>query len=710
MSVKEADVRLVRESALFDAAWYCEQYPDVKLLGIDPAEHYLWIGHKLGRQPSPDFAPEAYLKANPDVARAGVEPLTHYLRAGQNEGRRLAPSDGKSSGSEHAAAAPAARENRRGAAMPAQGAATQRAVVPVPSNAGADPAHRATGLPHYGVRMHDLIERARSRTQARPRTDEYKVIKSEFDVAYYVTQYPDIARAGRMDPVQHYINAGAKEGRDPNPFFSTKGYVSRYPEVGESGLNPFYHWLTEGRDRGLIAQEFDDFEGLSELLGIAPAKMQQKLTELRGDLIARLTTGTLGEMVAKATIYDPLIAHTWPEAWAVKIPSFHTNRTCAQVVALHRLQAAAQHRRARIVICVNRPRWGGARRMEGHIAHALADAYGSSELVVIATDAGGDMPDGKFPDGTRYVDLATITERLKNDQKQRQLVELIRALHPDAVFNVNSRLFWDALKPYGKALAASVRMYACMFCNEQTLHGYWTGYPAKRFYRAFDILAGVCTDSHALAESLQEQFCVPPAEQHRFHVLEAPVDARIPVAARPTSRGRPQIFWSGRFDQQKRIDIVYAIAERMPHVDIRMWGEAVMSNGSQLPPKPDNVVHEGVYAAFEDVPLNEAALWLYTAEWDGVPSILLEVAMTGVPIVGALAGGTGEVLRPGHAWPIADLEDIEAYVAAIEDVLANADAARARAQKLRAAMIAERTTDQYRAALQRVLETGANDA
>lgn len=36
----------------FDAQWYSEQYPDVKLLGMDPAEHYLWIGRAMRRQGS----------------------------------------------------------------------------------------------------------------------------------------------------------------------------------------------------------------------------------------------------------------------------------------------------------------------------------------------------------------------------------------------------------------------------------------------------------------------------------------------------------------------------------------------------------------------------------------------------------------------------------------------------------------------------------
>lgn len=78
-------------SDLFDAAWYRSRYPDVMMLGMDPAAHYLWLGARLGRNPSPGFDTVAYLAINDDVARAGINPLLHFLRFGQAEGRWITP-------------------------------------------------------------------------------------------------------------------------------------------------------------------------------------------------------------------------------------------------------------------------------------------------------------------------------------------------------------------------------------------------------------------------------------------------------------------------------------------------------------------------------------------------------------------------------------------------------------------------------------------
>ncbi|HEX7852812.1 MAG TPA: rhamnan synthesis F family protein [Sphingobium sp.] len=40
-------------SVNFNAAWYLEEYPDVAQLGMDPLEHYLWLGKRLGRRTEP---------------------------------------------------------------------------------------------------------------------------------------------------------------------------------------------------------------------------------------------------------------------------------------------------------------------------------------------------------------------------------------------------------------------------------------------------------------------------------------------------------------------------------------------------------------------------------------------------------------------------------------------------------------------------------
>lgn len=87
MTYLPEDIDLIRQSPFFDGSWYAARHPDVTMLGMDPAEHYLWLGARLGRSPSRHFDGDAYLSLNDDVAERGINPLLHYLKWGRNEAR-----------------------------------------------------------------------------------------------------------------------------------------------------------------------------------------------------------------------------------------------------------------------------------------------------------------------------------------------------------------------------------------------------------------------------------------------------------------------------------------------------------------------------------------------------------------------------------------------------------------------------------------------
>lgn len=81
------DRKDLEASGLFDADWYLKTYPDVADLGMDPLEHFLWLGARLYRSPGPGFDAAAYRADYDDVARADYNPVLHYIRYGRPEGR-----------------------------------------------------------------------------------------------------------------------------------------------------------------------------------------------------------------------------------------------------------------------------------------------------------------------------------------------------------------------------------------------------------------------------------------------------------------------------------------------------------------------------------------------------------------------------------------------------------------------------------------------
>lgn len=90
MASENQDRIALEKSGFFDTDWYLRQYPDVELLGMDPLEHFLWLGGRLLRNPGPKFNSEYYVKTHRDVARKNYNPVLHYIRFGRAEGRRIA--------------------------------------------------------------------------------------------------------------------------------------------------------------------------------------------------------------------------------------------------------------------------------------------------------------------------------------------------------------------------------------------------------------------------------------------------------------------------------------------------------------------------------------------------------------------------------------------------------------------------------------------
>ncbi|AIA76756.1 hypothetical protein FF32_18470 [Halomonas campaniensis] len=84
-------IAALEASPLFDAEWYCKQYPDVAQANIKPAEHFIKFGAIDGRHPGPLFSTEFYLTHYEDVAASGQHPLLHYLRYGKEENREIHP-------------------------------------------------------------------------------------------------------------------------------------------------------------------------------------------------------------------------------------------------------------------------------------------------------------------------------------------------------------------------------------------------------------------------------------------------------------------------------------------------------------------------------------------------------------------------------------------------------------------------------------------
>ncbi|HSF93890.1 MAG TPA: hypothetical protein VLA52_02610 [Thermohalobaculum sp.] len=77
-------------------------------------------------------------------------------------------------------------------------------------------------------------------------------LRAAFDADFYRRQcgenVPD-----HTDLLQHYLDIGWKQGRDPAPWFSTSAYLAGNPDVELAGINPLAHFVQYGRREGRVA-------------------------------------------------------------------------------------------------------------------------------------------------------------------------------------------------------------------------------------------------------------------------------------------------------------------------------------------------------------------------------------------------------------------------------------------------------------------------
>jgi len=144
------------------------------------------------------FDRQWYLNSYPDVAALGVDPAKHYLKHGWIEGRN--PSS-KFNTTEYLAQYPDCK------------------ICPL------------------------VFEYIIKHKKIKPSVDEYKLIQKSkyFNTAWYFRQYPDI-KIAKIDPIQHYLEFGWKEGRIPSQYFNDKEYPEIYHLAQSKNINPLVYY------------------------------------------------------------------------------------------------------------------------------------------------------------------------------------------------------------------------------------------------------------------------------------------------------------------------------------------------------------------------------------------------------------------------------------------------------------------------------------
>jgi GT2 family glycosyltransferase len=275
--VEDEEIAAFRNSGQFDEQWYVEQYPDVRLAGVDPARHFLWIGKKLGRQPRP-------------VKARAIVP-THVNRLGESTaaGAPCAPPAGSAQGASQARRSASAQIASAQQRRSAQLAAAHRQVRQELEHANEvisrarqrlseAKSRKLTTTPVFDRRFvkSQISASAPKSVKQYLRDPAYRLVSPHplFAAADYLERYPDVQQAG-APPLQHYLEHGWREGRDPHRYFANDWYLEQNPDVLEAGTNPLEHYLEHGWKEGRRPNPvFDPTEYLARYPDVSTSGME----------------------------------------------------------------------------------------------------------------------------------------------------------------------------------------------------------------------------------------------------------------------------------------------------------------------------------------------------------------------------------------------------------------------------------------------------
>ena len=172
------------------------------------------------------FDTEFYLLHNPDVKSTGIDALEHYIMYGWKEGRN-----------------------------PSEKLSTNGYLKRHPELVEA----QLCPLIHY-IQNGQVDPEAWQELQGKPAEcytkEEIGLIAELFDANYYIKHY-SVPPETLLTALEYYIHHGWKEGHNPNDWFSTSGYLNRYPDVKNALICPLLHYCIYGKAEGRATHDLN---------------------------------------------------------------------------------------------------------------------------------------------------------------------------------------------------------------------------------------------------------------------------------------------------------------------------------------------------------------------------------------------------------------------------------------------------------------------
>jgi glycosyltransferase involved in cell wall biosynthesis len=554
-----------------------------------------------------------YAQRYPEVVFAGIDPVVHYLTDGAKRG--YWPSQNFDPISYLAYYDPTTADTnplldymRRGSPLPAKGPNTN--VLP-----------------------------------SLPNSLREKILASNlFDPEWYITTYSDV-KDSNYDPLFHYIKKGWREGYAPSKRFNGQLYLQCHPEVLKAGLNPLLHFILYGDPSDPSNEPFANC-----------LKARQ----------------TIAAMIEHTHLYEPQL-NTAEVLSNINSLCCYDGQAIGVLFDTWRRIFSELDRPYDRIVCMSRPELTDMNPFLNYVLRAVIDRHGTEGLLIIITDTEHKDHSDLLPRDVARIGFSDYAPYLTFDHRASLVEIIIRALKPKTVLNIGSFACWEAIRRHGLALSTCCDFFVLFTCQENSPNGRFTGNEILYFRDCIPSIRKVYVDNARLQQHLIDQFGVPNSLKPRIAVVPQPVSDGLKARGLVNIEfGMPlRVFWVGPFDRQDNIAIlpeIVALAVNL-QLDLYLSASDLASEAlSQLAGHPGQIRIMGAYTSIEAIPTANYGAFLFTAQWGSIPSVLLEAAALGVPIVAPDVGGIGELIDDDTGWLIHNYQDAFCYVNALEQI------------------------------------------
>jgi glycosyltransferase involved in cell wall biosynthesis len=218
---------------------------------------------------------------------------------------------------------------------------------------------------------------------------------------------------------------------------------------------------------------------------------------------------------------------------------------------------------------------------------------------------------------------------------------------------------WQIFARYGRQLSLKSRLWVSLYCIDYQRTGAATSFAFHELLAAAPYLEYLLADNQGLLEDLQRTVAVKNI-QKIFYPVEA-----TPTLWEKSDVGSKalRVLWCSRLSFQKDINTLLRIAFLLPHVQFHVFGElSENTNHAQVLANFKNVKIWGIFDGVGDIPLNEYDVFLYTSFWDGLPNILLEIGIRGMPVISPKVGGITEILNGQNSYLYGNLRELKSIL------------------------------------------------